>query len=72
MKENRGDEPIQDIIYMEISQGNSPCSYLKQEKCHFFSSTNFENRRQNRSCWGRGSWSQWVGRRWWDWVLEGV
>jgi hypothetical protein len=34
---NRGDEPIQVIIhiYMEISQGNSLCSYLKQTKMSF-------------------------------------
>jgi hypothetical protein len=41
MKKIRVDEPVGVIIhtYMEISQGNTLCSYiyLKQEKCHFFS-----------------------------------
>jgi hypothetical protein len=40
MKKIRGDEPAGVIIHthMEISQGNSLCSYLylKREKCHFF------------------------------------
>jgi hypothetical protein len=50
MKKNRGDEPIVIIIhtYMEISQGNSLCSFLyhKQAKMSFlFSSTKSENRR---------------------------
>jgi hypothetical protein len=49
MKRNRGDEPIQVIVhvYMETSQGNSLCSYLKQGKMSFFSfpSTKSENRR---------------------------
>jgi hypothetical protein len=49
MKKNR-DEPIRVIIhiYMETSQGNSLCSYLKQAKnviYIFFSSTESENRR---------------------------
>jgi hypothetical protein len=37
LKKNKGNEPVQDIIhkYMEMSQGNSLCSYLKQ-KCYFF------------------------------------
>jgi hypothetical protein len=53
MKKNRGDKPIEVIIhiYMELSQGNSLCSYfyLKQAKniisSFFFSSTESENRR---------------------------
>jgi hypothetical protein len=38
MKKNRGHETIQVIIhiYMEMSQGNSLHSYLKQEKMPFF------------------------------------
>jgi hypothetical protein len=40
MKKNRGGEPFAVIlhIYMKISQGNSPCSYLylKQAKMSFF------------------------------------
>jgi hypothetical protein len=37
-KKNRGDESIQVImhIYMEMSQGNSLCSYLKQTKMSLF------------------------------------
>jgi uncharacterized membrane protein len=39
MKKNRGDEPNETIIliYMEMSQGNSLCSYcyLKQAKISF-------------------------------------
>jgi hypothetical protein len=36
-KKNRGDERIWVVIhiYMEVPQGNSLCSYLKQN-CHFF------------------------------------
>jgi hypothetical protein len=53
MKKNRGDEPIGVIIhiYMEISQGNSLCSYLylKQAKMSFFfSSIKSENRRMEQ------------------------
>jgi hypothetical protein len=39
VKKIRGDKPIGDIIhtYMEISQGNSLCSYLYLKlKCHIF------------------------------------
>jgi hypothetical protein len=55
MKKNRGDEPIWDIIlmYMEISQGNSLCSYF-YFKMSFFSFILLQNRRTggwNRSCW---------------------
>jgi hypothetical protein len=66
MKKNRGDEPIQVIIhiYMEMSQGNSLCSYLKQAKMPFFSflfsSTKLENRRAEKFLWGRGRY-QWEG-----------
>jgi hypothetical protein len=56
MKKIRGDKTIESItnICMEISQGNSLCSYLylKLEKCHsflfffsLFSSTKLENMR---------------------------
>jgi hypothetical protein len=51
MKEITGDEPIGIMIhiYLEISQENSPCSYLylKQAEMSFFflfSSTKLENR----------------------------
>jgi hypothetical protein len=41
VKRTRGNEPVGVIIniYMEISQGNSPCNflYLKQAKMSFFS-----------------------------------
>jgi hypothetical protein len=39
MKKNRENEPIQVIIpiCMEIAQGKSLCSYLKQAKMSFFS-----------------------------------
>jgi hypothetical protein len=48
MKKNRGDEPIWMIIhiYMEISQGNVPCSYLKQAKMLFFSFLFYKIREQ--------------------------
>jgi hypothetical protein len=36
MRKNRGDEPIGIIIYIEMSQGNSLCSYLKQAKMSFY------------------------------------
>jgi hypothetical protein len=52
MKKNRRDEPIGVLmpIYIELSQGNSLCSYLylRQAKMSFFFlfySTNSENRR---------------------------
>jgi hypothetical protein len=37
-KKVRGDEPVWVIIhiYMEMSQGNSLCSYFKQTKISFF------------------------------------
>jgi hypothetical protein len=49
-EKNTGDEPIPVIkhIYMEVSQGNSLCSYLKQ-KCLF-------SKTENRSC--SGGWYQ--------------
>jgi hypothetical protein len=45
MKKNKGDEPIGVLmhIYMEMSQGNSLCSYL-----YLFSSTKSENRREDQ------------------------
>jgi hypothetical protein len=47
MKKNRKDEPIGVIIhvYMEMSQGNSLCSYLKQKCLFLFFSTESEHRR---------------------------
>jgi hypothetical protein len=41
------DEPIQDImhVYMEMSQENYFCSYLKQTKMSFFSLTKSKQRR---------------------------
>jgi hypothetical protein len=57
MKKNRGDEPIVVIIhiYMEMSQGHSLCSYLKQTKISFFSlSQNQRTGGQSRSYLGRG------------------
>jgi hypothetical protein len=53
-KKNRGDEPICVIIhiYMEMSQGNSLYSYLKQNII-FFSFTKSENRRAEKFLpWG--------------------
>jgi hypothetical protein len=50
MKKHRGDEPTVVIvhIYMEISQGNSLCSYsyLKQAKMSFFSFIFYKIREQ--------------------------
>jgi hypothetical protein len=62
MKKNREDEPIEVIIhiYMEISQGNSLCSYIyKQAKTSFFSfflfsSTKSENKRAEQVLPRRG------------------
>jgi hypothetical protein len=56
MKKNR-DEKILTIIhtYMEIPQGNSLCSSLKQAKCHFFHLLNQRTGGQKRSCLGRGT-----------------
>jgi hypothetical protein len=59
-----------EYIYMEMSQGNSLYSYLKQ-KCHFFSFTKSENRMaENRSCLGGEGWYQWElgggGERMWE------
>jgi hypothetical protein len=44
-------------IYMDVPQGNSLCSYLKQAKCHFFflSFAKSENRRAEQVLRGR-SW----------------
>jgi hypothetical protein len=69
MKKNKGDEPIPVIVHMnmEISQGNSLCSYVKQVKLSMFflfSSTKMENKSAEqilmRWVWlvpaGRGRW----------------
>jgi hypothetical protein len=42
---------------MEMSQGNSLCSYLKQ-KCHFFKQNQTTGRRAGPA-WEGGSWYQW-------------
>jgi hypothetical protein len=42
---------------MEMSQGNSLCSYLKPKKCHLFSFIKSGNRRAEQVC--LGSWYQW-------------
>jgi uncharacterized membrane protein YjfL (UPF0719 family) len=61
MKKNRGDELIGVIayIYMDISQGNSLCSYLNLKQAttviflFSFSSTKLENKRMQQVCGGR-------------------
>jgi hypothetical protein len=56
-KKNRGDKPIwtKIHIYMEISQGNSLYSYLKQKKSSFFSFIKWEKRRAEQILsWGEG------------------
>jgi hypothetical protein len=64
MKKIRGDKPSGVIIhiYMEISQGNSLCSYLylKQAKMSFliffsFLLQNWRTGGENRSCMGGGT-----------------
>jgi hypothetical protein len=71
MKENSRDEPIGIIlhIYMEISLGNSLCSYLylKLAKMSFFSffffySTKSENKRVEQVLPRREGWHQCGGR----------
>jgi hypothetical protein len=76
MKKIRGDESVGIIIHtnMEISQENSPCSYLylKQAKMSsffffsFFSSTKSENRRAGqvppRGWAGTSGKSRWWGK----------
>jgi hypothetical protein len=65
MKKNRGDEPIGVIthIYMEMTQGNPLCSYLKQTKIFFFLLKIREQ--EDRSCLGGGGVStSGRGRRW--------
>jgi hypothetical protein len=70
VKKNRGDEPIGVIIhiYMKISQGDAPCSYLylKQAKMSFFSFFFYKIREQEGKQvlpgGGRGDWYQWEGR----------
>jgi hypothetical protein len=39
-------------IHMEMSQGNSMYSYLKETKCHFFPFTKSENRRSGQVLYG--------------------
>jgi hypothetical protein len=44
---------------MEISQGNSLCSYLKQTKMSFlFSFIKLEDRRAEQVLWGKEGWYQ--------------
>jgi hypothetical protein len=52
-KKNRRDKLVSVIIhtYMEMSQGNCLCSYLKQTKMSFFFLLqNWRTGRQNKSC----------------------
>jgi hypothetical protein len=62
---NRGNEPVQVIvhIYIEMSQGNSQCSYLKQTKMSFFL---LQNQRIQCLCYQvlprEGGWYHWEGR----------
>jgi hypothetical protein len=51
---------------MEVPQGNSMYSYLKQAKMSFFSFIKSENRSAEQDLPGEeGGWSHWkVGRRW--------
>jgi hypothetical protein len=65
MKKNRGDEPIGVIIciYMEISGGNSLCSYLKQTKMSFFYLQHQRIGGWNRSCLSDTSGSMEVVRK---------
>jgi diaminopimelate decarboxylase len=62
-RKNRGDESICVIIHihMEMSQGNSLHSYLKQTKMLFFSFTKLENQRVEQVLPGGGG--PVVGRR---------
>jgi hypothetical protein len=46
---------------MEMSQGNSLCSYHKQTKMSFFSFTKSENRKVEQVLPGGGEWYQWEG-----------
>jgi hypothetical protein len=69
-EKNRGDKPNWAIIhiYMEMPQGNSLCSYLKQAKMSFFifscfSYTKSENRRVEQVLPGRAGSSR-RRRRW--------
>jgi hypothetical protein len=48
---------------MEMSRENSLCSYLKQ-RCHFFSFTKLENRREDQVLLGAGAGTSEKGRRW--------
>jgi hypothetical protein len=71
VKKNRVDEPIQAIlhIYMEMSQGKSLCSHLKQAKKTLFCFTKSENKKAERVLpgalvpvgWGGGRERVWEG-----------
>jgi hypothetical protein len=60
-KKNRGEEPIGDIIhvYMEMSQGNSLCSCLKEAQkisfFFFFLLQNWRTEGKTRPCLGIGT-----------------
>jgi hypothetical protein len=62
-KKNRGDESIHIIIhiYMEMSQGNSLCSYLKQAKMSFFFFYKIGGQEDGTDPARRG-WYQWEGK----------
>jgi hypothetical protein len=69
MKKIRGDKPIGDIthICMEISQGNSLCSYLylKLEKMSCFSFLQKIREQEGRTCPAQGGGLTSVGRERW-------
>jgi hypothetical protein len=54
-KKNRGDKPIRVImhIYMEMLQGNSLYSYLKQKYHFIFLLQNYRSGGRNRYCLGQ-------------------
>jgi hypothetical protein len=58
---------------MEMLQGNSLCSYLKQTKMSFFflSFTKSEIRRSEQVLPGGGNWYQWEGERGGEMVQDG-
>jgi hypothetical protein len=66
---NRGDEPIWVIthIFMEMSQGNCLCSYLKQTKMSFF----FSKSGNGRAEWVLSRGLVPVGGRMWGEGVEG-
>jgi hypothetical protein len=53
---------------MEVPQGNSLCSYLKQAKMSFFSFIKLENRRMEQVL---PDWYQWEEGGGWERVWEG-